>query len=462
MLDTGIDIPECVNLVFFKIVRSHTKFLQMLGRGTRLCPGLFGPDGDKEGFRVFDLCGNFEYFEHTPNIAEPGAPQSLTQRYFEQGVRLLKKMTAGSEQYDQLADRLAQAVAGIDAGAALSGRDLELIERFKNAAEWQTAPEGQEIADLALLPSALAGEPEEAKRFDILIMEAQARLLGNEPLDSHQTRIREIAKALQSQASIPAIAQELDLILELQADSWWEDVTYGMLENARRRLRTLMSLLDTAHRTVVFTDFEDELGESKVITLPQTATAEPKINLDAFDFKATAFLRDNLHLSPIDKVHDGVQLTGDDIEQLAVVFEAAGLGDRDAVEEVLSRLNLGQQVEAILEDAGRTGEQATDAVVGLGLYMRARVGLSEAVVRSRFEEALDPESREGTKSTFVENMIDDLVHKGTLRMSGLFVGIYRDLSPQGDLFADSELLRIQEVLAGLNMTAVPIERGTDP
>ena len=62
MLDTGIDVPEVVNLVFFKLVRSKTKFWQMVGRGTRLCPDLFGPGKDKEFFYVFDYCQNLEYF----------------------------------------------------------------------------------------------------------------------------------------------------------------------------------------------------------------------------------------------------------------------------------------------------------------------------------------------------------------------------------------------------------------
>src|SRR4029434_2718610 len=62
MLDTGIDIPEVVNLVFFKLVRSKTKFWQMLGRGTRLCPDLFWPGQNKAFFYVFDYCQNLEYF----------------------------------------------------------------------------------------------------------------------------------------------------------------------------------------------------------------------------------------------------------------------------------------------------------------------------------------------------------------------------------------------------------------
>ena len=61
MLDTGIDVPEVLNLVFFKKVMSKAKFWQMIGRGTRLCPGLMDGE-DKSQFYIFDFCGNFEFF----------------------------------------------------------------------------------------------------------------------------------------------------------------------------------------------------------------------------------------------------------------------------------------------------------------------------------------------------------------------------------------------------------------
>ena len=89
MLDTGIDVPEVVNLVFFKIVRSKTKFWQMLGRGTRLCPDLFGPGRHKEYYLVFDLCQNFEFFNQNPELADGAAGDSLTKRLFAERVRLI-------------------------------------------------------------------------------------------------------------------------------------------------------------------------------------------------------------------------------------------------------------------------------------------------------------------------------------------------------------------------------------
>ena len=89
MLDTGIDVPEVVNLVFFKLVRSKTKFWQMLGRGTRLCPDLFGPGKDKQVFYVFDYCQNLEFFSLNPDTVDGSAADSLGKRLFTRRLELL-------------------------------------------------------------------------------------------------------------------------------------------------------------------------------------------------------------------------------------------------------------------------------------------------------------------------------------------------------------------------------------
>ena len=92
MLDTGIDVPEVVNLVFFKQVRSKTKFWQMIGRGTRLCPDLFGPGQDKEFFRVFDYCQNLEFFGANPELKEASAAKSLSERLFAARLDLVRAL----------------------------------------------------------------------------------------------------------------------------------------------------------------------------------------------------------------------------------------------------------------------------------------------------------------------------------------------------------------------------------
>ena len=93
MLDTGIDVPEVVNLVFFKLVRSKTKFWQMIGRGTRLCPDLFGPGKDKEFFYIFDYCQNLEFFSQNPETTDGQLGESLGKRLFKARLELIANWT---------------------------------------------------------------------------------------------------------------------------------------------------------------------------------------------------------------------------------------------------------------------------------------------------------------------------------------------------------------------------------
>lgn len=117
MLDTGIDVPEVVNLVFFKLVRSKSTFWQMIGRGTRLCPDLFGPNRDKDGFLVFDLCQNVEFFNQHLMAAHGSLAPPLSERLFERRADLLLAL----DQAD--ADAPADAGDGTTSAAGLR-RDL--------------------------------------------------------------------------------------------------------------------------------------------------------------------------------------------------------------------------------------------------------------------------------------------------------------------------------------------------
>lgn len=60
-LDSGVDIPHVVNLVFFRQAADKARFWQMIGRGSRPCRELWKGQ-EKRICHVFDLCGNFEIF----------------------------------------------------------------------------------------------------------------------------------------------------------------------------------------------------------------------------------------------------------------------------------------------------------------------------------------------------------------------------------------------------------------
>src|SRR5439155_23829145 len=115
MLDTGIDIPEILNLVFAKPVRSPVKFWQMIGRGTRLKPDLFGPGKDKKMFRIFDHWGNFERFEMGYRPAEPTQSKPLLQLVFEERVLLAETALRMSEVaiFDEVIELIAKDIEAL-------------------------------------------------------------------------------------------------------------------------------------------------------------------------------------------------------------------------------------------------------------------------------------------------------------------------------------------------------------
>jgi len=163
----------------------------------------------------------------------------------------------------------------------------KLVEQYAKPEAWETLTNDQ-LTDLAEnvsgLPTELTDEDEDAKRFDLLMLRTQLSLLqADTNFASFRDKIMAIASALEDQQAIPAIKAQLVLIQAIAGEEWWEDVTVAMLESARNKLRALIKLIDKAERHVVYTDFEDELGDGTDIDLPQVGTG---MNLERFRVKA--------------------------------------------------------------------------------------------------------------------------------------------------------------------------------
>jgi type I restriction enzyme R subunit len=176
MLDTGIDVPEVVNLVFFKLVRSTSKFWQMIGRGTRLCADLFGPGEEKQDFLVFDFCGNLEFFSQELPGSQGQVQKSLSQRLFESRLGLVTALgDTEPEVRSATASTLHEIVAGMNLVNFVVRPHRRAVERFADADAWaRLAPADAEAAlPLAGLPSSVRDDDEDAKRFDLLILRRQ-------------------------------------------------------------------------------------------------------------------------------------------------------------------------------------------------------------------------------------------------------------------------------------------------
>lgn len=276
MLDTGIDIPEVLNLVLAKAIRSKTKFWQMIGRGTRRCKDIFGPGQDKGQFLVFDLARNVEYFNADIAETQGRVQKSLSERFFAQRCELLYTLDQEKEPPESdiavrthIADRLRAEVAGMNRDNVAVRHHLREVDTYLDPASWQeiTAEERDELKEkLASLPSAHRdGESgEEAKRFDLLALRLQLGVLVGDPgYEALKLQVQRIAEDLLDPTVLnnPVVSRHVDLLTDLVGDEWWQNVALSMLETMRRTVRGLVRLIPAKHRGIVYSDFEDELGE---------------------------------------------------------------------------------------------------------------------------------------------------------------------------------------------------------
>ncbi len=247
MLDTGIDVPEVVNLVFFKMVRSKSKFWQMIGRGTRLCPDLFGPGEDKQDFLVFDFCGNLEYFSQDLPGSQGQTQKSLSQRLFEARLGLVTGL--GDQEPDLRSSTVAtlhEVVAGMNLDNFVVRPHRRAVEKYADVDAWiRIAPEDSEaLLTLAGLPSSVRDDDEDAKRFDLLVLRRQLAQLDGDAVLAERLResIQHIAAALLGKTTIPSVAEQAVLLESVAGDEWWIDVAEAYLREhldnlALQRLR---------------------------------------------------------------------------------------------------------------------------------------------------------------------------------------------------------------------------------
>ena len=191
MLDTGVDAPRILNLVFFKPVKSYSKFWQMIGRGTRLCPDIFGPGQDKEFFLIFDYCRNLEFFEENPDGYQSSQQRSLSQMLFLEQVYVAnliqQNLDASGEDMDlatEYLNRLHQQVASLDTSRYEVRKYLASVHRFSNRSVWNDLSQ----SDILLLETEISSlipytddTDEMAKRFDLTSYKLQRAVLDGSP-----------------------------------------------------------------------------------------------------------------------------------------------------------------------------------------------------------------------------------------------------------------------------------------
>jgi type I restriction enzyme R subunit len=245
MLDTGIDVPEVVNLVFAKPVKSYVKFWQMIGRGTRLCPNLFGPGQHKEGFQIFDHWGNFEYFGEDFQEREPTVQKSLFQKLFEARIdaaeAALNNQDIGS--FDIMIDLIYQdinALPNTSVTVKEKWKEVHALKNLEKLKSFDVSVRSSLRNDIAPLMSWRdANGNERAYAFDLLVSRAEAtNLTSSAEFQNHKDACQAWVSSLP--VSIDAVRAKIDLIEKVKSEDFWKDITTQELDEMRKELRPIV------------------------------------------------------------------------------------------------------------------------------------------------------------------------------------------------------------------------------
>ncbi len=319
MMDTGSDVPEVVNLVFARPVKSWVKFWQMIGRGTRLCENLFGPDKHKEEFLIFDHYGNFKYFEEEYTEAEVTVSKSLLQTVFEARLALVDTaMKKSSIPAFELAVALIKAdICDLPEDAISVKRELRLVKLLQESNMLQDMNGSTRYSlskQIAPLMGARPLKDMDAALFDRLIAELQTALvLGASELENLKSTL--LKAVLNLAVTINEVRQKAEEIAAVQTQDYWTNLTVARLEQTRLQLRGIMKYKNRGPGGGVYvpstSTFDDgaEIKEHLVSLLPSDA--------QAYRQRLKDILNSMLAQNPVlQKIHHNQPVTEDELMSL--------------------------------------------------------------------------------------------------------------------------------------------------
>jgi len=350
MLDTGIDIPDVLNLVFFKIVKSKIKFWQMIGRGTRLSENIFGVGKDKERFYIFDWCRNFEYFGENPDGVEAPPTQSLTEKLFCIRASLAFELQQPQHQaidfhkqlHDDLKSMLLQQVQELSDNRISVREQWSGVSKMKRPENWEyLSLLNTEMLKQNISPLLTKKQTDEgAKRFDLLVLTVELSQVDKSVNGARSMRdIITIAQALSELTTITQIQSKKDTIKMVLSDVFWENLTLEGLEKVRTELRDLVQFVFGKGGKTFEVDIED--------TVTDNCVAEELTTYTTYRQRVLEYLAKNRNLPVLQKILNIDPLTEADIRELERILWDE-LGTRDDYRHYTQNMICGDHVAAFI------------------------------------------------------------------------------------------------------------------
>ena len=431
MLDTGIDVPEVLNLVFFKKVMSKAKFWQMIGRGTRLCPGLL--DGkDKDKFYIFDFCGNFEFFRM--NKGKPTANMiALQGAIFHLKAQIAFKLQDLAYQTADLIDfrkalveNMVRKVRELNRENFAVRQHLKYVELYANPDSYNaltyedTLMMGQELAPL------ITPEEDDAKalRFDALMYGIELAYLAGKKYGKARSDLMKKVSAVASVANIPEIMAQSELIDKILHTDYVENAGVNEFEYIRENLRDLMKYIP---KTVLRydTNFDDE-----ILSMDWNESELENDDLKNYKAKAEFYVRQHMDNAAIAKLKSNVPFTAEDVQALEKI--------------------LWSEVGTKADYEAEYGQKP------LGEFVREIVGLDMNAAKEAFAQYLNDTTLDSRQIYFVNQIVEYIVHNGLMKdLSVLQESPFTDKGSVVEIFTDLTLwMRIRKTIEQVNANAV--------
>lgn len=430
MLDTGIDVPDVLNLVFFKKVMSKAKFWQMIGRGTRLCPGLI--DGkDKDKFYIFDFCGNFEFFRMSKGNATASA-LSLQGALFSLKAQMAFKLQDAVYKTDELSafrqtlvDDMVRKVSELNQDNFAVKQHLKFVELYTKPNCYQSLSYEDTLMMQRELAPLLLPEPDDPKalRFDALLYGMELAHLAGLPYNRAHHDLLKKADALSKIANVPEIAAQSALLEKILHTDYVENTGVDELEKIRKALRDLMKYI-TNEQSAYETGFGDE-----ILSIEWKQSELENDDLQNYKMRAEFYVRQHQNELAIAKLKMNVPLTDSDITQL---------------EEILwSEVGTKQDYEA------EYGKKP------LGEFIREIVGLDMNAAKEAFSAYLTNVNLDSRQIYFVNQIVEYIVHNGMMKdMSILQEAPFIDQGSIIEVFTDLSVWKgIKGVIDTINANA---------